>query len=359
MEPQSPAASTSLLFEVTSRCNAGCVYCYNAKRDARALSTSQAMTLIDKLRGETGAYHVSFSGGEPLLRPDLKDLVRYAKRAGLKVTLVTNGILIDERKASELVDLGIDLIQVTLLAADRELHNRLAGGPFFERVVSAIADLVSAGARVSTTFVACKDNVWAFQRTLELNALLKVRQVQFCRFNPGGLSLPSWNRLMPSPGDLEGALRSASKTASKYGISVTASVPIMPCLISIDSLPGIALGFCAVGDAEQSLLAVDPLGNLKSCPHSATSLGSALDRPVSELLRGPRYVEFTDSIAEFCKDCPHVEICRGGCKSAAQLCYGSAAEEDPFLKTWKGVAIAARGDPAFAQRKIPRRSCEP
>jgi radical SAM protein with 4Fe4S-binding SPASM domain len=357
MGPKSPAPNTSLLFEVTSRCNARCGFCYNAARSAEGLDTSSALHLIEKVRDETGAYHVSFSGGEPLLRPDLGDLVRYAKGAGLKVTLVTNGLLIDRDKAAELVESGIDLFQVTLLAADREVHNRLAGGPFFERVVSAIAELVSAGGRVATSFVACKDNVGDFKRTLELNALLRVRQVQFCRLNAGGLSLAAWSRLMPSPGGIDGALRDASATASKYGISVIASVPIMPCLSSVDDLPGIALGFCGVGDPDHTLLAVSALGDLKVCPHSSTSLGSALDTPIPELLRGRGRSDFIESVAEFCKDCPHVAVCRGGCRSAAQACYGDAAEEDPFLKTWKETAVASRNDPAFAQRRIAGRTC--
>lgn len=313
--------------------------------------------LIDKALDEIGPYHVSFSGGEPLLRPDLPKLVRHVKNKGLKATVVTNGIILNKDRTAELVDSGVDLFQVTLLAANQALHDGLEGGPFFEKVVSSIAGLVNAGAEVATSFVACKDNIANFEKVLELNVLLRVKRVQFCRFNPGASGLPGWHRLMPSPEDVETALHGASRIASRYPISVFVSVPVMPCLVDVDHLPGVSLGFCAVGDSDDTLLALDPAGNLKVCPHSAVPLGNAIDRSITEILRSAAYSEFLDSIAPFCVDCPHVTVCRGGCRSAAQLCFGTLRDEDPFLSMWKDRAVAARCKPGFSSRRIPQRVC--
>lgn len=291
------------------------------------------------------------------MRPDLSELVRHVKNKGLKATVVTNATLLAKDKAAELVDSGVDLFQVTLLAANQRLHDRMAGGPFFEKVVGAIAELVNAGAEVATSFVACQDNIADFERILELNALLRVRRVQFCRYNPGGPGLPGWRRLMPSPDEVEAALRAASPIASRYSISVFVSVPVMPCLVDVDDLPGVSLGFCAVGDPDDTVLALDPVGNLKVCPHSSTSLGSAVDRSIPEMLRGAPYTDFLESIPPFCADCPHVTFCRGGCRSAARLCFGTLRDEDPFLSMWKDRAVAARRASAFSNRRVLQRIC--
>ena len=357
MDPDSPSPKISLLLELTSRCNARCSYCYNPARRTDELDTSKVLALIDKAVHEIAPYHMSFSGGEPLLRPDLPKLVRHAKEKALKVTVVTNGLLLNKARTTELLESGVDLFQVTLLAADRALHDRLEGGPFFERVVSSIAELVNAGAQVATSFVACKDNIADFARTLELNALLRVRRVQFCRFNPGGIGLAGWRSLLPSPDDVERALTSASSVAVKYGISVFASVPLMPCLVNLDGLEGIYPGYCAVGDLEHRMFALDPLGNLKVCPHSAITLGNAFKTPIPEMLRGRAYEEFVRSTPAFCVDCPHVAVCRGGCRSAGHLCFGSLREEDPFLALWKDRALAIKSRPDFSGRPVGRRAC--
>lgn len=357
MEFCSYTPRVSLLVELTSQCNARCAFCYNPTRGEEQLNTSSTLELINKAIDEIGPYHVSFSGGEPLLRRDLSRLVRYVKDRGLKATVVTNGIALGKDRAKELFESGVDLFQVTLLAADQALHDGLAGGPFFERVVGSIAELVNAGAQVATSFVACKDNIANFEKTLELNALLRVRNVQFCRYNPGGPGLPGWRRLMPSPNAVEAALRRASSIASRYSMTVFVSVPVMPCLVDVDDLPGLSLGFCAVGNSHDTVLALDPLGNLKVCPHSTTPLGSAIDRSIPEILSGAVYSEFVDSLPPFCVDCPHVAACRGGCRSAAQLCFGTLQDEDPFLSVWKDRAVAARGDPGFPSRRILQHAC--
>lgn len=313
--------------------------------------------MIDKVIDDVGPYHVSFSGGEPLLRPDLSRLVRHVKEKGLKATVITNGTMLSKDRAAELIDSGVDLFQVTLLAADQAMHDGLAGGPFFERAVGGIVELVNAGAKVATSFVACKKNISNFEKTLELNALLKVRRVQFCRHNPGGTGLLDWRQLMPSPIEIEAALRGGARIASKYSISVFVSVPVMPCLVDVGDLPGITLGFCAVGDPDDTVLAIDPVGNLKVCPHSANTLGNVIDRPVQDILRNPGYSEFIDSTPPFCEDCPHVTVCRGGCRSAAQLCFGTLRDEDPFLSMWKERAIATRCRPGFSDRRIMQRVC--
>ncbi len=86
--------------ELTERCNLGCLHCYinqpgsSQAAKARELTLRQIQRLIDEIT-DAGCFYLLITGGEPLLRPDFRDIWRYAKKKGLLVTLFTNGTLID------------------------------------------------------------------------------------------------------------------------------------------------------------------------------------------------------------------------------------------------------------------------
>src|SRR6185503_5633916 len=98
-----------VVWNVTRTCNLRCVHCYSdsyAQKYAGELSHEQALGVID----DVAAFNVPallFSGGEPLTRPDLLDLIEYAVGKGLRITLSTNGTLLDEKIAKRLKELGL------------------------------------------------------------------------------------------------------------------------------------------------------------------------------------------------------------------------------------------------------------
>ena len=110
-----PAAPTplALIAELTHRCPLHCVYCSNPlelKHRADELST-QDWSRVFREAAEAGVLQIDFTGGEPLARPDIVELVRTARQAGLYVNLITSGIPLDETRLDELVQAGLDHIQ--------------------------------------------------------------------------------------------------------------------------------------------------------------------------------------------------------------------------------------------------------
>src|SRR3989339_423415 len=92
-----------VVWNVTRRCNLRCVHCYSKSEDRNyggELSFAQGKALIDDL-AEFGSPVILFSGGEPLIRPDILDLIRYAAGKGLRAVVSTNGTLITERMAAK------------------------------------------------------------------------------------------------------------------------------------------------------------------------------------------------------------------------------------------------------------------
>jgi len=105
-----------VVWNVTRTCNLRCVHCYSdsyAQKYAGELTTDEAKGVLDNL-ANFGVPAVLFSGGEPLTRPDLLELMAYATDKGLRVTLSTNGTLIDKETAKQLKKIGLAYVGISL-----------------------------------------------------------------------------------------------------------------------------------------------------------------------------------------------------------------------------------------------------
>ena len=112
----------SLLAELTHRCPLQCPYCSNPLRlDPRAgeLDTATWMRVLDEAAA-MGILQVHFSGGEPMARPDLADLVRHAVSLGLYTNLITSGVLLTRDSLQSLSEAGLDQIQLSFQDADAQ-----------------------------------------------------------------------------------------------------------------------------------------------------------------------------------------------------------------------------------------------
>ena len=120
-----------LSLAVTNRCQGRCVHCYSfdQRREERPeLTTDELRSVIDQA-ARLGIFQVIFTGGEPLLRKDLVELVRHAGRRGLLTRLNTNSLLLDREKALALKAAGLHQCALSLDDADAETHDRLRGLP--------------------------------------------------------------------------------------------------------------------------------------------------------------------------------------------------------------------------------------
>jgi radical SAM protein with 4Fe4S-binding SPASM domain len=129
---------------------------------------------------------------------------------------------------------------------------------------------------------------------------------------------------------MRNALHIADAAAAKYQFPISCSIPIQPCIINTSSFAHLRFGYCAAG-TDNAYYTLDPLGNLRPCNHTTTVLGNLLDKPFSELTAPERMASFTAATPDFCAPCKMRQSCQGGCKAAAQVCYGSLSAEEPFL----------------------------
>jgi len=150
-----------VVWNMTQACNLKCVHCYaQAKpRSGRdELTTAEGKAMIDDL-ASFGSPVMLFSGGEPLMRPDLTDLVRHAVARGMRAVISTNGTLITRDKAAELMDLGLSYVGISLdgLAA---INDRFRGVPgAFNMAMAGIENCQQVGLKVGLRFTMNKRNV--------------------------------------------------------------------------------------------------------------------------------------------------------------------------------------------------------
>lgn len=333
----------SFVFEVTNRCNFDCLHCYNAWKNpgcsaAGELPTAETLDMLSKMLDETGASLVSLSGGEPMLRADIYEIVDFLVGRGVTVNLISNGSLLDESAAGRLSPDKISIFELPLLSVERKIHDQMSGFTgAFDLSTLAAANLKAAGQRVVCVFVATLLNLQTWRETAELAIALGADGIMFNRFNPGGKGAENIEALQASPQQLSEALDIAQEVAEHYQIPISCSIAMPPCLFDHSRWPNLGFGFCAAG-TERAYYTLDPIGNMRPCNHSATVIGNIREQGFWDMVDSYKMKEFVAASPVFCSGCRLEKQCLGGCKASAEVCYGSLSKLDPFMNAFSSQA---------------------
>jgi len=150
-----------VVWNMTRRCNLKCIHCYSASADIDypdELTTEEGKKLIDDLAA-FGAPVILFSGGEPLMRPDLLELAQYATDKGMRAVISTNGTLMTKEITAGLKKIGLSYVGVSLDGLQKT-HDRFRGSKgAFEKAIKGIRNCREAGIKVGLRFTVNKHNV--------------------------------------------------------------------------------------------------------------------------------------------------------------------------------------------------------
>jgi len=170
-----------VVWNVTRACNLRCVHCYaKAQRQwgPDELTHEEGIALLDDL-ADFGVPVVLFSGGEPLVRPDLVDLTRHAVKRGMRAVISTNGTLISKEKAEELKDIGLSYVGVSLDGM-KEVNDRFRGKKgAFDEALEGIRNCKSVGLKVGLRFTINKMNAKEVPRIFQLLEQEEIPRVCF------------------------------------------------------------------------------------------------------------------------------------------------------------------------------------
>jgi radical SAM protein with 4Fe4S-binding SPASM domain len=335
----------TFVLELTRRCNNHCRYCYTVwgspdlgypNHNQGEMSTAEIMTVIARLQDECSVHTIGLSGGEPLLRKDLPDILTYIRGRGLASVIITNGTLLTpERVAATLIG---GHYEVSLLSFRPEVHDYLAGRPgAWDEAVDGMINVVQAGGNLIAGFIATRLNTKDLYSTVELALAIGATGIMYNRMNVGRHNMRYTRELLPTPGMIERNLDALDELARIYEVPIAVSVVCEPCVVNMQKYQRLHFGWCPLV-GENSYFTIDPVGNLRICNHSPVILGNILHDSFSDIYYHHPYVrQFAEELPLECEGCQHElkHLCQGGCKAAGEQCYGTLQRVDPFVRTYR------------------------
>lgn len=178
----------SLALEITKRCNLRCLHCYMSAGDGPEdeLTIEEIKNLLRSAK-ELGMRSVSIGGGEPLMRPDYLDIIKYALSLDLLVALGTNGTLLDKKIAEYLSELPIK-VQISLDGARKKTHDSIRGEGSFDSAVRGIDNLIEKGMGIDIViaFTPMSLNVSDVPELIDFALKKKIQVIQFPPLSPSG-----------------------------------------------------------------------------------------------------------------------------------------------------------------------------
>lgn len=199
-----------VFWETTAACNLHCIHCRRIEiadqLTPHDLTTAEMFQLVDQI-AQTGSPVLVLSGGEPLMRPDILTIARYATEAGLPVALATNGTLIDDALAARVRESGIKRVSVSFDGADPATHDLFRSLPgSFEAAVRGVRALRAAGLPVQINTTVARHNQAQLEAILQLAKDLDAVALHLFLLVPVGCGVEIADDQMISAADYERVL---------------------------------------------------------------------------------------------------------------------------------------------------------
>jgi pyrroloquinoline quinone biosynthesis protein E len=318
-----------LLAEVTYRCPLHCPYCSNPVAGAKPGELSAAeWSRIFKEAAELGVLHAGFSGGEPLQRADLAELVRSARSAGLYSNLITSAIGLTPGRARELKDAGLDSVQISFQADEPELANQIAGAQAHARKREAAQLVREMEFPLTINVVLHRENIDRLENILGLAEQLGAERLELANTQYYGWAFRNRAALLPSAEQIARAAQIASEAQSRLEGKMEILF-VTPDYYSDRPKP------CMNGWGRR-FLTVNPRGDVLPCPTAGEIKGMRFDNVREHSLawiweESQAFNRFrgTSWMPLPCRECEFREIDFGGCRCQAALIAGDASVTDP------------------------------
>ncbi len=320
-----------LLAEITYRCPLHCAFCYNPtdydKHTQNELSTEQWIKALREAR-KLGALQLGISGGEPLLRDDIEEIVVEANKLGYYSNLITSGVGLTEKRIKAFKDGGLDHIQLSMHDITEEINNFITNTKTFQLKQKVAAMIKAHGYPMVLNVVIHRYNIDHMQQILEMAEALGADYIELANTQYYGWSLVNRAQLMPRKEQVEEAEKIANAFREKVGNK-------MKIFFVIPDYFEDRPKKCMNGWGEVFMI-VTANGDVLPC-HSARVLPNLefpnvkdygldyawRDSPAFNAYRGDAWMK------EPCRSCDEKENDLGGCRCQAYLLSGDAESADP------------------------------
>ncbi|MGE5192979.1 MAG: pyrroloquinoline quinone biosynthesis protein PqqE, partial [Deltaproteobacteria bacterium] len=328
-----PARPYSLLAELTWRCPLACPYCSNPltlRLEEKELDTAAWKRVLAEA-ADLGVIQVHFSGGEPLIRQDLAELVAHARRRNLYTHLITSGMGASERRLTELRYAELDALQVSLQDSRPVKNDWLAGAPSFEQKRRVVETARRLDFPVTLNVVMHRHNLDAIEEIVELAVAWDVDRLELAHVQYTGWAFHNRAALLPRREQVERAAEVVNRARQRLG-NRPEILHVLP-----DYFQQFPKG-CLNGWG-RVFLTVAPDGAVLPCQSAREISGlefpSAREASLSKIwFDAPVFQRFrgTAWMPEPCRTCDRREIDFGGCRCQAFLLTGDPAATDPVCQ---------------------------
>lgn len=299
---------------LTYRCQNRCAFCYASAPERGSqvaeMTTEEVKRVIDAIVDDARVPTVSFTGGEPTLRPDLAELIGYARSRRLRTNLITNGLRCGANGYVErLARAGLQSAQVSLEAADAATHDAVVTHPgAWARTVQGVKNLKAAGIHVHTNTTINRLNR---ERLGELVNFLAALGQPYLSMNMvirtgGAVGQPDIG--YDEIGDI---VLGVKERAEGYGMRLVWYSPVPYCVFN-PAAHGLGSQSCAAADG---LLSVAPDGSVLPCSSFEQGVGNLLREPFQDIWqrRAAKYWRNKEFLPPGCRKCELAELCCGAC----------------------------------------------
>lgn len=340
-----------LFWETTAGCNLDCVHCRRLEVSHELmkndLTTVQGKRLIDQVAA-VGRPVLVFSGGEPLMRPDVFELAEYAKAKGLLIALASNGTMIDAAVAGRIAQVGFDRVSMSLDGANAETHDGFRGLPgAFDQTMQAFEHLRNASVATQINCTIAKHDKDQIEAVLRLGEKVGAVAVHYFLLVPVGCGEEIAEEQMLDADEVEARLRLIDKLQQSTDLQIKPTcAPHYYRIIRQQareenrpqphshphgphgSLHSITKG-CLAGSA---VCFVSHEGDVFPCGYLPVRAGNVLRQDFGEIWRSSRvFQEMRDEdlLSGKCGCCEFKRVC-GGCRARAFYEFDDYLAEEPY-----------------------------
>src|SRR5579862_9246362 len=320
----------ALIAEVTHRCPLHCVYCSNP---LELTSRQEELATSDWLRvfseaAALGVLHLHLTGGEPLARPDLTELIAGARETRLYTNLITSGIGLTRERLAGLVDAGLDHIQLSFQDSSETEANWIAGTRAHAHKLEVAGWIREHRIAFTTNLVVHRQNINHLEAMIGALEALHPDRMEIAHAQYYGWALKNRSALLPTRAQLDRAV-AVVKTAEER----------VRGKIRIDMVvPDYYARFpkACMGGWGRRLMLINPSGKVLPCHAAEVIPGMTFENIRAQTLASiwqdsPSFQRFRGEewMPEPCRSCDRRSIDFGGCRCQALLLMGDAAATDP------------------------------
>src|SRR5271165_4914827 len=323
----------ALIAEITHRCPLHCVYCSNP---LELTSRQEELATSDWLRvfGEAaalGVLHLHLTGGEPLARPDLAELVEGARRSRLYTNLITSGIGLSRERLAQLVDAGLDHIQLSFQDSNEGQANWIAGARAHAHKIELAGWIRSHRVAFTVNLVVHRQNIEHLEEIVAVLEALHPDRMEIAHSQYYGWARQNRSALLPTRAQLDRAVAVVAAAEERLRGKVRIDMVV----------PDYHARFpkACMGGWGRQLMLIDPGGRALPCHAAGVIPHMRFDNvrehtldwfwQSSEAFQGLRG---EDWMPEPCRSCDRRKEDFGGCRCQAMLVTGNARATDPVCR---------------------------